>query len=458
MLAATLSLLTGCAYFRTGKSHYAGTENLLRRADYGAAIRRIEKAKHKGYVHKDRAVYYLDMGMLHHLNGDYEKSNGFLEQAERTIEDNFTKSLTLSASSLILNDNVLPYAGEAYEDIYLNVFKALNYLALDQPDEAFVELRRINNKLVQLESKYEKVADKMNKAEEAQETFRPGKSYFQNSALGRYLSMLLYRNDGKWDDVRIDLEKVDRAWKLQPDVYNFSQPELSLATERVYPPRARVNVVAFAGVSPDKTADTLWLHTEENLVIVSASSEGYWGGALANMHIIPWPGANAGYHFKVELPRMERRPSDVARITVDLGADTTLELQRIESIENVAVETFEIKKPLIYLKAITRAVVKGLAAEAGKEEMTEDMDDELLSFLVRLFTDIAVDMTESADLRMSRFFPANAFVGEAHIQEGIYPVTVRYYDYGNRLLLKDERGNVKIEAGRLNVVQSAYLN
>ena len=155
---------------------------------------------------------------------------------------------------------------------------------------------------------------------------------------------------------------------------------------------------------------------------------------------------------------MKKRPSRVARITVDLGSDTKLELQRLESLENVAVETFEIKKPIIYLKAITRAVVKGLAAEAGKAEMTEDMEDETLSFLVRILTDIAVDMTEAADLRMSRFFPATAYVGEAHIKEGTYLVTVRYYDYGNRLLLTDERGNVKIEAGRLNVVQSAYMN
>ncbi|MCF7847840.1 MAG: hypothetical protein K9M45_03230 [Kiritimatiellales bacterium] len=458
LLAATLSLLTGCAYFRTGKSHYAGMDNLLGRTDYGAAIQQIEKAKHKGYAQKDRAVYYLDMGMLHHLNGEYGKSNEFLEQAERSIEDNFTKSLTLSAGSLLLNDNVLPYAGEAYEDIYLNVFKALNYLSLNQPDEAFVELRRVNNKLLLLEDKYKKVAEKLNKAEDARETFRPGKSHFQNSALGRYLSMLLYRNDGKWDDVRIDREKIDLAWKLQPDVYTFSQPDLSPVTASVSPPRARVNVIAFGGLSPDKTADTLYLHTEENLVIISASSEGYWGEALANMHIIPWPGANAGYHFKVQLPHMKKRPSRVARITVDLGSETKLELQRIESLENVAVETFEIKKPLIYLKTITRAVVKGLAAEAGKAEMTEGVDDELLSFLIRIFTDIAIDITENADLRMSRFFPAEAYVGEAHIQEGVYPVTIRYYDYGNHLLLTDERGDVKIEAGRLNVVQSAYLN
>jgi len=430
----------------------------LRRGDYATAIRQIEKAKQKGYVSKDRVVYYLDMGLLHHLHGDYEKSNRFLEQAERAIEENFTKSLTLSASSLLMNDNLLPYAGEAYEDLYLNVFKALNYLALNQPDEAFIEVRRIDNKLQLLEDKYQKIAARLNQAEEARETFRPGKSHFQESVLGRYLSMLLYRSEGKWDDVRIDLEKIDRAWKLQPDIYNFPKPDLRLETERIWPPQARINLIAFAGMSPYKTADTFYLHTEKNAVIVSAATEECWSDVLTNMRIIPWPGIHAGYHFKIQLPRMVRRPSSVARITADLGNGTELELKHIESLANAAVETFKIKIPIVYLKTITRAVVKGLAMEAGKAQITGTIEDRTLSFLARLLSDMAMDMTESADLRMSRFFPAEAYVAEAHLPEGNCFVTVRYYDYKGRLLFSDKKGKIEVKAGRLNLVQSAYIN
>lgn len=451
---AGLSLLTGCAYFRTEKSHYAGTDRMLARGDYPAAIQKIETAKHKEYVRKDRAIYYLDMGMLRHFNGDYEQSNTFLELAERTIEENFTKSLSLSAGSLLMNDNVLPYAGEVYEDIYLNVFKALNYLALGQTDEAFVEVRRINHKLNLLEDKYAKIARKLNEAEEAQETFSPGRNRFLSSALGRYLSLLLYRNEGKWDDVRIDREGIDRAWKLQPGIYTFPKPVLSTATEPVYPPLARLNVLAFSGRCPEKTAETLYLHTEEELVVVAATSDDYWTGPF----ILPWPGVPLGYHFKFQLPRMRMQPSGVARIEVELGAEKPVLMHRIESLENTALETFEIKKPLIYLKTLTRAVAKGLASEAGKAEMVEDMEDDLFSFALRILTDLAVDMTENADLRMARFFPANAYIRELHVKEGSYPLKIHYYGYGGELLRTDDQGNIEIRAGRLNVIQSAHLD
>lgn len=458
ILASALALLTGCASLRTGKSHYAGTGAMLARADYPAAIAKIEAAKEKAYTQKDRVVYYLDIGMLHHWNGDYEKSNEMLEKAERAIEANFTKSVTRSASSMLMNDNVLAYAGEDYEEIYLNAFKALNYLALGRNDEAFVEVRRINLKLVQLASKYDKVAQKMNRAEEAHETFVPGKSHFQESALGRYLGMMLYRADHKWDDVRIDLEKIDRGWKLQPGICSFPKPDFSRSTQRIGAPRARLNVMAFSGLAPDKKATTFYIHTEENIIVLAGSSENYLGKQnLSGLSIIPWEGVNEGYHFKVQLPYMGKRPSRVARIEVEVSGGDIQTLQRLESLENVAIETFSIQKPLIYLKTITRSVVKSLAAEQAKQEMTKNMDSGV-GFFTRLAADLLIDQTENADLRVSRFFPAEVAIREIHLDEGRYDIRIKYYSTDGRLLRTDERTGLNIEANRLNVLESAYLN
>ncbi len=458
ILAGALALLTGCASLRTDKTQYAGMDLLLAKADYPATLAQIEAAKDTSYTHKDRVVYYLDIGMLHHWNGDYEKSNEMLEKAERGIEDNFTKSITRSASSMIMNDNVLAYAGEDYEDIYLNAFKALNYLALGRNDEAFVEVRRINNKLVQLESKYDKVAQKMNKAEETHETFVPGKSYFQESALGRYLSAMLYRADYKWDDVRIDLEKIDRGWKLQPDIYTFPQPDFSSTTKRVRAPTARLNVISFTGLAPDKKATTFYIHTEENVIILAGSSENYLGKQnLSGLSIIPWYGINEGYHFKIQLPYMEKHPSKVDRIEVEISGIKPEPLHPLESLENVAIETFSIQKPIIYLKTVTRSVAKGLAAEQAKQKMTENMDGGM-AFFTRLAADLMVDSTENADLRVSRFFPAKASIREIHLDEGTYDIKINYYGNGGKLLHSDERNGVEIEANRLNMLESAYLN
>ncbi len=458
LMLASLLLLSGCASLRTDKSHYAGTDAMLARADYPAAIAKIDAARNKGYAVKDRVVFYLDIGMLHHWNGDYEKSNVYLEKAERAIEENFTKSVTRAASSLILNDNTLAYAGEDYEDIYLNVFKALNYMALGLNDDAFVEVRRINNKLLQLESKYDRMAQKLSAAEEAEQAFRPGKSYFQDSALGRYLSLLLYRSDGKWDDVRIDFEKIDRGWKLQPDIYPFSRPDFTAEQQRHVAPKARLNVIAFSGQAPDKTAATFYIHTEEDLIVLAGTSENYLGKQhLSGLDVIAWPDVKEGYHFKFQLPSMQKRPSNVQYVDICIMNGENQPLQPIESLENAAIETFSIKKPIIYLKTLTRAVVKGLASERAKEKMTNDMGDGA-AFFTRIATDLLTDQTENADLRVSRFFPAEAYVRELHLDAGDYDVQIKYYGFDGRLLYTDERNGVHLEAGRLNVLESAFLN
>jgi len=459
LIATGLFLLpAGCASLRTDKSHYAGVDQLLAKSDYPSAISRIETAKDTAYTFKDRAVYYLDIGMLYHWNREYEKSNEFLEKAERTIEENFTKSLTRSASTLILNDNAQAYAGEDYEDIYLNAFKALNFLALNQPDSAFVEVRRINNKLLQLESKYDKIASKLSQAEEAREEFVPGKSHFQESALGRYLSALLYRNDYKWDDVRIDLEKIDRGWKLQPDIYPFPQPDLSRTAERLSPTTARLNIFAFSGLAPEKKADTFYIFTEQDLIVLAGTSENYLGKQnLSGLNVIPWLGVNPGYNFKFQLPYMQKHPSNVDRIEVVVSDGQTETLQRIESLENAAIETFSIKKPIIYLKTVLRAVVKGIASQEATEQMTKDMG-EGMAFLTRIATTAMVSTTENADMRVSRFFPAEAAIGEIHLDEGTYTISVNYYSAAGTLLHTDHRTDVSIEAGKLNVLESAYLN
>ncbi|VGO12188.1 hypothetical protein PDESU_00739 [Pontiella desulfatans] len=451
-------LLSGCANMRTSKSHYAGMDSMLAKADYPAAISQIENAKETSYSAKDRVVYYLDIGMLYHWNKEYEKSNEFLEQAERAIDDNFTKSLTRKASTLILNDNAQAYGGEDYEDIYVNAFKALNYLALGRNDEAFVEVRRINNKLLQLEDKHAKMARKLSEAEEAHEEFKPGKSHFQESALGRYLSMLLYRNELKWDDVRIDLEKIDKGWKLQPDIYTFDKPDFSRSTDRVFTPKARLNVIAFSGLAPDKKASTFSVYTEENVIILAGTSENYLGKQnLSGLSILPWPGVEPGYNFKFQLPHMHKRPSKVGRMEVEISNGPTENLQQLDSLANVALETFSIKKPLIYLKTVTRAVVKGLAAQQATDHMTKSMDGGM-AFLTRLATTVVVSQTENADLRMSRFFPAESAIREIHLDEGIYDIKVNYYSANGALLHSDNRPGVHVEAGKLNLVESSYLN
>ena len=446
-----------CASTRSSKEQFAGINEKLISHDYQGALNQIEAARGKFYKEKEKALYYVDAGMLHHYNANFVQSNTLLSKAEKAFDELYTKSIGRGAASMLLNDNVLEYSGEDYEDVYLNVFKALNYAELDKFDDAFVEIRKINEKLSLLEQKHKKMAKQFNKSKDKKKSFETGKNKFHNSALGRYLSMLLYRAEGKMDDARIDKEKIDEAWKLQSHIYNFSKPSLNNYLSRT--DKAKINVISFTGRAPDKKANTLYVHTEKDLVVIGTTKENPHGKQnLETLDLIPWKDMKKGYHFKFQLPFMKKRKSNIGRIEVIIDGKMSADLQQIEDIEKVALETFKIKEPLIYLKTITRTVIKGLFSTKRKEEMEKKIDNALLGFAARLATDAIVDATENADLRISRFFPAKTFITEIEVTPGIHKIKVKYYSKNGSVLFVDDLGEKNISISGLNLFESFYLN
>lgn len=446
-----------CASTKSSKTQFAGINNKLISHDYAGAINQIESAKGRFYKEKEKALYYVDAGMLHHYNGNFKQSNVLLSKAENAFDELYTKSLTRGAASMLLNDNVLEYSGEDYEDVYLNVFKALNYVELDKFDDAFVEIRRINEKLSLLEQKHKKMAKQYNSSKDKKKNFAAGKNKFHNSALGRYLSMLLYRAEGKMDDARIDKEKIDEAWQLQSHIYNFSKPNLQSSINRTN--KAKLNVIAFTGRAPDKKANTLYIHTEKDLLVIGTTKENPRGKQnLETLDLINWDGVKKGYHFKFQLPFLKTRKTNISRIEILVDDKPAADLQKIESIEKVALETFKVKEPLIYLKTITRTVLKGLFSAKRKQEMDKKIKNELLSFAARLATDAVVDATENADLRIARFYPGFSSVAEVEVEPGVHNLKVKYYSKNGSVLFVDDIGDKNIDASGLNLFESFYLN
>jgi uncharacterized protein len=441
-------MLAGCASMATSTTQYKGMDQKLAAQDYNATIAQIEAAKDKEYKPKDKVLYYLDLGMLYHFAHQYEKSNELLTQAENDMADLYTKSISKAALSLLLNDNAMDYFGEDYEDIYVNVFKALNYLELNKYDDAFVEIRRINLKLSMLEDKYKKMADALNKSPDKKAKIETGTNQFYNDALGRYLSMLLYRTEGKLDDARIDSDKIQEAFDLQKNIYNFQKPDLSqsmVSTEG----KAKVNVVSFIGKSPSKKANTMYITTLKDEVVITSVNKDI------KQLTIEMP-VDEGYHFKFSLPYMARNTSIVSKVKIVVDDGESYELAKMEDINTVAIETFKVKEPMIYMKSLTRAVVKGILAEKQKKKMEANnpgLGGKLLSFA----TDVGVDMTENADLRISRFFPGDALMGEMNVTPGDHTFKVNYYDANGTILYSENLGQKNIQADGLNLLETIYL-
>lgn len=111
----------------------------------------IEKDKSK--KNKNRVLYLLNKGWIEWISQNYNESNVSFEEADKVIDEQ-QKKMGLEALALIYNPSVKPYKPEDFEVVLLNYYKALNYLSLGKNKEALVEVRKINEKLNQLNDKY----------------------------------------------------------------------------------------------------------------------------------------------------------------------------------------------------------------------------------------------------------------------------------------------------------------
>ncbi|GHU09658.1 hypothetical protein FACS1894151_07870 [Spirochaetia bacterium] len=442
-----LGIIFGLGFFivscATNPEVYRVIDEEVNRGNFEAAITALEEGQAKKtpiYPGGNRVMLALDRGMLEHYAGYYRESSEDLQQGEILIEEAYTKSLSQEITTYIANDNTRDYPGEDYEDIYINTFNALNYYNRGDLNGAMVEIRRSNEKLAVLSDRY---AAGMEEIEAYADDQGGNVQYDQdthvniaNLALARYLGTLFHRARGSMDDARIDFVEIHRAYAAAPSVYRNPMPS-SLAIsgtpgretgEELNIPAgmARLNILSFTGLSPVK---------EEYIQNI----------------LFPPPHD----YVRVALPVMVERPSVINRVELVFDNGESMELELLEDMGLVAMETFKVKQALIYLKTYIRTFVK-LAATAVGAAVAQDQGGDWAGLLVGVAGLVATNVSESADIRMSRYFPRYAYIGGINVEPGTYSFTVNYYE-GSRRIHSERRENVRVNAGALNLVETFCL-
>jgi hypothetical protein len=178
--------LAGCTL---SQSHYLLVDKSLLTSDYQEADAIIRQAE-KDYGAKSRVLYGMDRGMTLQLAGEYEQSNRVLEEAEEEVDRLYTRTVRTETAAFMTNDNTLPYEGEPYEQVMINVLKALNYASLNRWQDALVEARRMDHRLNVL-------ADRTK-----------DKAAYHDDGFARYLSGILYESTGDVNNAFIAYRKA----------------------------------------------------------------------------------------------------------------------------------------------------------------------------------------------------------------------------------------------------------
>ena len=109
-------IVPSCA---TKTAAFEDIDNAVHFGDFEKTIGLIieaQGARRPLYNNKNVISLCLDMGTLEHYANNFDVSSKNLLEAERFIQEAFTKSLTQGFLTYIANDNAQEYPGEDFED------------------------------------------------------------------------------------------------------------------------------------------------------------------------------------------------------------------------------------------------------------------------------------------------------------------------------------------------------
>jgi len=130
-LALSLVALQGCA---TYGSSITQVRTDVSSSDFVAAEESLEKAiKPFG---DDQLLYFLESGMLAHLQGRYVDSNNLLEQAYRLIDPINNVALSDRLKAIAFSPRASTYMGNNFERSMVGFIKLLNYMNLANQAES----------------------------------------------------------------------------------------------------------------------------------------------------------------------------------------------------------------------------------------------------------------------------------------------------------------------------------
>ncbi|HEY6239815.1 MAG TPA: hypothetical protein VIW78_03180, partial [Burkholderiales bacterium] len=199
--AACLAALAACATF---SDTIQSTEHSLAQQQPRAALTEYEKRKPPA---ADRVLYLMNTGMLLRMSGEYDESTRTLEETKRLIEQLRALSLREQALSFTVNDASKSFVGEDFERVMVNNYLALNYLERGQLDAARVEALQVD--LLLRERRQRSSAD----------------NPYAEDAFARYLTGIVYENEGEWSDAMIAYRKAYEAYQKQLKSFAVAIPE-----------------------------------------------------------------------------------------------------------------------------------------------------------------------------------------------------------------------------------------
>lgn len=403
LIAGAAALMAACA--GPSRNYRTSINSKVAAGDYVGALTEIDAEKNSQYGEKNAVLYYLDHGMLLHDIAQYPDSDKDFAEAERVMDELFTKSVSRGAGTFLINDNTTKYPGEVFERALMNVFRALNFVFLGNNDDALVEARKVTSYLARFND------------------FMQGKSGFTDSAFAQYLSAMLFEQNGDRDDARIAYAAAGKAFQKYSADYGMQTPVFNVPA---YSELAKKNLgeivfLHYNGPAPMKVSKTFQVAWNDALLAVNQT-----GAAEADSGQF-YNALNAGVlgsAITVAYPEYVQDPYNIGGAVVktdDAQAETLL----MENVSGIAWQTLAMKNDAIRARAVARAAIKFILARAASKEV-EKQAGQGWGLLASVVANVASAATEVADTRGWTTLPAEIRMARLAVKPGLHDVTVSF--------------------------------
>lgn len=372
------------------------------------------------------------------LAGEYQLSNDVLEQAEEEIDRLYTRTVRTETFAFMTNDNALPYEGEPYEQVMINVLKALNYASLNQWQDALVEARRIDHHLNVL-------ADRTK-----------DKTAYRDDGFARYLSGILYESAGDvnnafiayrkayetfdatrgWSrtgvpaQLRADLLRTADALQLSQELMEYQRlfPDTAWKSIQAQQQLAQVLVISYNGRAPRKEDQFLDLPISLDALQLVLLNRGFSQSNRQQHRAVDSVlyGLN-GRVVRVALPRIVPQktqvPVDTINLLPDGGAPVTVRTELAQNVTALADKALSERIAGITVKALARAALKFSLAEGatrGAQQAAGKDAGPWVGLAVGLLTKGLAVASEESDKRSWRTLPDEIHLARAWVSPGAY--------------------------------------
>jgi hypothetical protein len=419
LLGAVLVSLAGCG----SRMEVAAFQADVAAGDYGAALAKVERNGSK-----TDAANLLDRGLLAAGLGRYEESNRILEEAERKIDDLYTRSISKELSTLLVNDTTRDYRPPPFEHAFVPYYRAWNYLALGPRDEVLVEARRIVE-ILDLHSG--------NCDDEPEEC--------ADSPFLRYFSGLLFEWGGETNNAYVSYKQaLEAAGGAQTAPPGLGRRLVSLGTRLGFRDEVRQFGEEFhlePGTDPAETPATIALVVESGVVgrieeesaiipifsgdsahILALTKDQHgrrgrqeWGSQFrTRVHTEYEPSVKYEYILRIALPTFVVPPPTPTAVT--LRVEKRSRPGRVaENLTALAADAHENRLPGVLFRAVARGIIKYGAKKAAEKEG---------GTLAGLAVNLLGAGLEKADTRSWRSLPDNIQVALLEVPPGIHSATV----------------------------------